>query len=495
MRPCRISRFLVIIILSALVVGCQNPSGTTGDGASTTSLASPVLADDVVSAEGVVVPFQQANLSFKTTGIVTSILVAEGDTMTAGQELARIDTRDLEQIVQQADARVKSTQAQLSKARATARPEEIASAQAAVSIANAAVAATRIAAEISASNVENAKARLAEATSSYKAALSAVDVAKGNVSSAQAGVTSAQASLNRLLNGPTELEIQLANLRIEAAKNQLWGLQAQRDALGIMGDTAQREAAEGQAAAAETGVTIAMVQLEQLLAEPREEDIQAARAQVAQAQAHVQTTKAQLAQAEAQVGSAQSGVDQAQVAVTIAEAQARLSETDIERTIGQSEQAQAQLDLLKAGARQEDIAIAEAAVAEAEAQLAAAQNALSDAVLRAPFEGFVGALMMDRGELVHPQMPVVRLGNATRLQIETEDLSEVDINQIQIGQKATISVDALDGKKLDGTVAQIAPIASDRRGDTVYTVLIDLAADADTGLRWGMSAFVEIDVD
>jgi multidrug resistance efflux pump len=322
--------------------------------------------------------------------------------VTAGQELARLETRDLEQAVRRAEAGLKAAQAQLAKAKAGARPEEVALAEAAVAI------------------------------------------AQGNLAAAQATLSSAQASLNKLLAGPTERDLQIAEKQVELAKNELWGVQKQRDVSG--------GAIEGQVAAAESRVAIAQLQLEQLKAGARTEDIAMARAQMAQAQAGVQTAEAQV------------------------------------------RQAQAQLDLVKAGSRAEDIAVAEAAVAQAEAALAEAKNALEDAVLKAPFGGTIGAILINEGERASPQVPVIDLGDLTRLRVQTEDLSEVDISQVSVDQEATITIDALEGKKFQGKVVRIAPVASDRRGDKVYTVTMDLDPGSETGLRWGMGAFVQIKV-
>lgn len=450
-------RFLVLVVMVTLIIGLslmgcsQEPSPGPQAGTQPTSELGQELAD-VVSAEAVVVPYKEADLSFKVAGRVLEIFVSEGEVVTAGQELARLETRDLEVAVRKAEAGLKSAQAQLAKAKAGARPEEIASAEAAVAITQAGV----------------------------KAAEQAVEVAQGNLASAQAMLNSAQANLNKLLAGPTERDIQIAEKQVELAKNQLWALQGQRDAIGgqvgnpMSGvSKAEYEAAKGQVAAAESQVDIAQLRLEELKAGARAEDVAMARAQVAQAQAGVQIAKAQVAQAEAQVETAKA----------------------------QAMQAQAQLDLVKAGSRAEDIAAAEAAVAQAEAALSEAKNALDDAVLKAPFDGIIGAVLVDEGELVTPQTgvspqgsAVIRLGDLTRLRVQTEDLSEVDVNQVRVDQEATVTVDALGGKKFKGKVARIAPVATDRRGDKVYTVTVDLDVGPESGLRWGMSAFVEIKV-
>lgn len=476
----RTAPVLITLILTLTGAGCSLMPTTAGQ-ASEDMPVEPVVSEPLalVSAEAVVVPLTQADLTFKAMGRVAEVYVNEGDTVAAGQELARLDTRDLEQAVRQAEAEVQSARAQLAAGRAGARAEEVAAAEAAVAIAEAGVSARQMAVSVAEGNLASAQAALANAEAGVASAEIAVRVAQGNVAAAQAAQRSAEAALQKVLAGPTALELQIVEKQIEAARNELWGLQGQRDALGGMrqhGGEAQYEAAQRQVAAGESHVAIALLQYENLKAGPRQEDIDLARSGVAEAQAAVQTAVAQRDQAQAQVESARTVVVQAQAGVAIAQAQLEQATSDVASAQAQVAQAQAQLDLLEASTRPEDIAVAEAAVARAEAALVASQNALEDAVLRAPYEGTVGAIYVyvDPGELASPQVPAMRLGDLREFLVETEDLSEVDVGLVHAGQPATVTVDALANSTFEGTVARVAPLAVDRRGDKVYTVVLDL---------------------
>jgi HlyD family secretion protein len=469
----RILRIAMGVLLGLVLVSCGvNELPLVGSQPTPLPLPSPVVEPlaDTVSAKGVVVPDKQADLSFQVAGRVQQILVSEGDAVVAGQELARLETRDLEQAVLQAKAGLSSAQAELAKVQAGARPEEIAAAEAVVGIAQAGVKAAEGAVEIADGNLTRAQA-------DQKAAESAVEVAKGSLAAAQATLNSAQASLDKLLAGSTQRDIQIAEKQVDLAQNELWGLQRERDE-DISG-------LEGDIDVAEVTVEIATLQLEQLKDPARAEDVSMARSQVAEAKADVQTAEAQLAQAKTSVTRAQAGVQ-------TAEAQLAQAEAEVESAKAQAVQDQAELDLLRAGSQAEDVAVAEAAVAEAETALAGAQSTLDDAVLKAPFDGTVGEVLVDEGELVSTQIAIIRLGDLTQLSVETEDLSEVDVHRVMVGQEATVTADALEGETFQGTVSRIAPIATDHRGDTVYTVRIDLGIGPESALRWGMSTFVEI---
>ena len=427
--------------------------------------------------------------------MLAEVLVAEGQTVTAGQELAKLDTRDREQAVTRAEAALKAAQAQLAKAKAGAREEEIAAGDANVGIAQARAKTAEAAVQIAEGNVAASEATLQSAQVGVKAANISVDSARGSLAAAQATLRSAEASLSKVLAGATKLELEIAEKQMEMEKNQLWGLQGQRDALGGPGgSSAQREAAEAEVAAAESRILIATLQLEELKSRPRAEDVEIARAQVSQAQAGVQTATAQVAQAQSGVETAKAQELQSTANLQTSKAQSLQAQADVESAYAQFRQAQAQLDLLRAGGRAEDIAVAEADVAQAQVALAEAQNALEDAVLKAPFDGTVGLVLVQAGEVAAAGMPVIRLGDLTQLYVQTEDLGEGDVNRVKVEQEATVRVDAISDQTFTAKVIRIAPAAVDLRGDKVYTVMLELEKGQEAGLRWGMTAFVDIQV-
>lgn len=425
---------------------------------------------DVVSAEGTIVPLKEADLSFKMAGRVDSIEVAVGDKVTVGQVLARLETQDLEQEVRRAEAGLQRAQAQLARVQAGARIEQVTATQAAADITSAAIGVAESAVQVEEGN-------LAAAQAGVQAAQGAIKAAEAELASAKAVQASAQAELDRLKAGPSEREIRIAEELVEVARNELWA----RQRLKRLTD----QVYEGELEAYEKQVELAQLQLEALKAGARIEDIAAAEALVSQAQASVDVAVELVAQARATEV-------QAQIGVRAAEAQVAQAQGQVQTAKAQAAQADAQLDLVTSGSRAEDVAVAEAQLALAEANLAAVRDALQSAVVRAPFDGVVAEILVDEGEVVTAQVVTLRIGDLSRLQVRTEDLSEVDVDLVRVGQAASITVDALGGRVLDGLVTRVAPISADRIGQTVYAVTLDLGADADAGLRWGMTAFVEI---
>lgn len=137
------------------------------------------------------------------------------------------------------------------------------------------------------------------------------------------------------------------------------------------------------------------------------------------------------------------------------------------------------------------VAMAKARLAAAQAAVAAAEASLANTELRAPFGGTVSAVRVRPNEWAAPGMPLIDLANLDRLQIETTDLSEIDVARVAIGAPATITFDALPEAQVTGRVVRIAPKATEGSGVN-YTLWIEMDEIPD-GLLWGMTAFVDIE--
>jgi multidrug efflux pump subunit AcrA (membrane-fusion protein) len=84
------------------------------------------------------------------------------------------------------------------------------------------------------------------------------------------------------------------------------------------------------------------------------------------------------------------------------------------------------------------------------------------------------------------------LGDLDHLRIETTDLNEIDVAQVEVGDRATVTFDALPGVAVEGKVVSIAPKASEGSGVN-YTVIVEIA-EIPKNLKWGMTAFVDIQI-
>jgi biotin carboxyl carrier protein len=145
------------------------------------------------------------------------------------------------------------------------------------------------------------------------------------------------------------------------------------------------------------------------------------------------------------------------------------------------------------GPDSEELAVAEARLANAQAQLDAAQAALADLEIVAPISGTVTRLSVKEGELATAGQVAAELADLSGWKVTTENLTEIDLPQIALDQPVQLTFDALPELTLPGVVDTISPGFEMKSGDVVYTVEIDLL-DIDPGLQWGMTTVVTFDV-
>lgn len=144
-------------------------------------------------------------------------------------------------------------------------------------------------------------------------------------------------------------------------------------------------------------------------------------------------------------------------------------------------------------------ATAQADIAQAEARLKSTRVDQGRVALYAPFAGTVAKIVGELGEYSTPSPPGVQTPPAIDLFDDSclyvkAPMDEVDAPKISVGQTVRITLDALPGKTLPGTVRRVAPYVSavEKQARTV-DIEVDFAKPADaTGLLVGYSADVEI---
>ena len=148
---------------------------------------------------------------------------------------------------------------------------------------------------------------------------------------------------------------------------------------------------------------------------------------------------------------------------------------------------------VKNGPDPETLERAEARVAAAQAHVKAAEAALSLLILEAPFAGTVSDVYPQEKEWVAPGQPLVVLADLQTLRVETTDLNEIDAAQIEIGDFAITTFDALPDIVVEGQVVYIASKSEEGSGVN-YKVIIELN-EVPEKVRWGMTAFVDIEIE
>jgi len=172
------------------------------------------------------------------------------------------------------------------------------------------------------------------------------------------------------------------------------------------------------------------------------------------------------------------------------------SEIDQAILDGEVEFAQAQLaeaqrvwDRLQDGPDPRKVEIAQEEVNLADASLYVAKAALTETEIIAPFDGVLASLSLKVGEQAAPGQIGVVLADFSHWTVETENLTEIELPQIEVGQPVMVTFDALPDVSLEGKVANITPYYEIMRGDVTYPVEVSLD-ETDTQLQWGMTAVI-----
>lgn len=203
--------------------------------------------------------------------------------------------------------------------------------------------------------------------------------------------------------------------------------------------------------------------------------LEAAKAQVASAEANIASLQAQLVRQD-------STIHQAQAIVTADEANLKLAQENQKRyrnlasdgsgTVQALQQAEAQLGTQQASleknragllaARQQtdilkaDLEKAKAALAQAKAGQEAAELKLSYTRITAPVDGTIGQKSVRIGGFVNAGKPLLAVVPLDAVYI-TASFRETQLAHVQAGQSVEIKVDALPGETLQGKVESLSP--------------------------------------
>ncbi|MGD0628490.1 MAG: efflux RND transporter periplasmic adaptor subunit [Terracidiphilus sp.] len=153
------------------------------------------------------------------------------------------------------------------------------------------------------------------------------------------------------------------------------------------------------------------------------------------------------------------------------------------------------------GSRKEDIAIAQANLNEAGANLGLSRVNLNYTILHAPSSGIVTVREAELGEVVAPGTPVVTIADLDHIWLRAY-IAETDLGRIHWGQNATITTDTYPGKQYHGRISFIASDAEftpksvqtyQERVTLVYRIKFDID-NPNHELKPGMPADAHLDL-
>jgi len=471
MKPKSIVTLLAMAMIVILVAACAEEADPEP-----VVVSEAVQQPRVVSAEAFVVPLQEADLAFEVGGRVVSVGVEEGDEVEPGQLLIELDSS-----AQQ--AALAEAKAGLGQAEAISAESEARLAEAAAGMADAEANLAKVKADPTDEEVAQLQANLDKAEAGLAQLLAGPTPEE--VAQAKAAVQTAQAQLNELLADPREEDLQVASSNLMQTQADVRKAQTEYDRVRL-GNPPDVLVVGGELEKATLRYEAAQAEYDRLVNGATEEQVATVRARIVEAEAALDrvlagATAEQIAQAQADVARAEA--DLARLLAGATDEDIAIAEAGVERASAGIETAKANVES------------SQASIEQATSRLDSAQVEIDKTRLTAPFAATVSSLNVDTGEIVQPGAPVMSLGDASVWQIETDDLTEIDVVNVQVGAKVDISVDALPGETLKGEVVRVTPKSETKAGDVTYTVLIDITSGDTSRLRWGMTTFVDIEAD
>jgi HlyD family secretion protein len=468
-------RWMIGALLCAALTGCTNGTPVTGPAptvATTTPAPQPTVASvptaaasgteaTSVAIEPTIAPISQAepkslvsdasvvpqiisNLSFEVSGVVAEVLVSEGDIVEAGTPLIQLSPEGLSLQVNEAEAALEQARAAYMRLNADAAPQDIAAARA---------------------RINQAKAELGV----LKAGPTTYDVQRG-----QARLDNARADLederDRLSTQKSDAE-----LRMQKAANDVRDRQAELDVIfwENQGQSSDDISTEGRAREDQARRAL----------DNAEKDLE--RAVLEYEQTKLNEING-LATAETLVREAQSNLDailREPTAAELAAAHTKIADAEaaLARLLGRerARSPEAAANLAQAAAR----------ISEAEIMLRQAQLNLSKSTLIAPISGTVATLSVEPGQVVRNNDIVAVIADLNNWQLQTDDVTEIEVVNIKVGDSVAITFAALPDLQLDGTVDSISTIGKSDQGDILYTVVVK-SEQWDPRLRWNMTALI-----
>jgi len=131
-------------------------------------------------------------------------------------------------------------------------------------------------------------------------------------------------------------------------------------------------------------------------------------------------------------------------------------------------------------------------IREREIDMQLAQEALEQTYLRAPFAGVITAVNVEPGQSIGTNEVIVQLMDDSVFEVQVS-VDELDIAQVEVGQPATIRLDADASRVRQGVVREVSPVAN-VQGSVVTVPVTVQFLETDPFLRPGYTATVAITV-
>jgi multidrug efflux pump subunit AcrA (membrane-fusion protein) len=202
--------------------------------------------------------------------------------------------------------------------------------------------------------------------------------------------------------------------------------------------------------------------------------------EVRTAAANYQQAIAEQKQAEANERRYRDLVESGDVALTTYETYRTTRDTARAKSLAAKEQLDAAVNTAKQS--NQAIVSAQANVEAAQTQVAAAEKAIADTVVYAPFAGYISARPVAVGEYVSSSTPVATILRTNPIKAQIQ-IAEADVPFAAVGRGVSVEVDAYKDRKFAGTVSAVNPAIDPASRSAMVEALVE---NGDNALRTGM---------
>ena len=401
-----------------------------------------------VDVTGRVKPADEVDLAFEVAGKVVFIAKEVGQRVGQGEELARLDSSELRYELEEARANLRAEEERLKDLRNGTRPEEIKAQEAKTAKALAVLE-------------ESKKSAVNKMLESYTTADDAVrNKVDQFFNSPRGRYPKLVFSLN---DGVFQKEIEEERFFIEGILNEwsesIKGLESSGELENNLSATKER-----------------LTKIKDFL-DKVAEAVNSLEASASFSQTKIDSWRSDVSTARSSINSA---IDD----IVSVQKQLRVAESDYEPEKNQ-------LALKKAGPTQEEISAQEAVVEALKSRVNSIESRLSKTILLSPISGIVSRADIEVGETVSANQKIFSLISDKKLKVEA-DVSEIDIADLKVGQKAQITLDAFgDSRVFEAKIISIDPAERMIEGVPTYKTTFEFIKE-ESGIKPGMTANINI---
>lgn len=462
---------IIVVILAVIgVVGYVILTGNNGPEYILAEVSYGTVVKEV-SETGMVKISEQTNLGFKNAGKLSDTFVKVGDNVTAGQQLARLETDQLYIELSEAQAALDVTNADYAKLLAGSSAEEI-------KIVETDVVNAQLTLDNNKQTLKNVEIDAEEdLNQTYENALDELDSAYLDIYNALIAVDALE---NKYFGGGDQESIIIRN-SISTIQNAL------NQAYTYIGDAkidSDRDKIE--TALSKTKDSLSSSRL--ILADVRSTTESGLYSVTSADKTTIDNQRTYINTAHENIVGAQQSISTTKItnSTNISDAEANVASAEIALQKKKDE-----LALKKAGPTQESINLYLAKINQARAKVSLLNNKINESVLRSPIDGQIIGINKRKGETVQPTDSVIMFLPSGPFQVEV-DIYEEDIVNVQADNYVKVVLPAFSDDIFNGKVISVDPSEKLIDGVVYYEVNISFEVD-EQNIKPGMTADVTIE--